>query len=73
MPIHVVDTGYGIERWAWLSQGSPSAFHAVYGPLLNKVVRWAGINMDDKVLSELAKYSYLINLENKAGREKEDC
>ena len=70
MPIHVVDTGYGIERWAWLSQGSPSAFHAVYGPLLNKAVGWAGIKMDDNVLSELAKYSYLINLENKAEERK---
>jgi len=70
MPIHVVDTGYGIERWAWLSQGSPSAFHAVYGPLLDKAVKWAGIKMDDKVLSELAKYSYLINLENKAEERK---
>ena len=70
MPIHVVDTGYGIERWAWLSQGSPSAFHAVYGPLLNKAVKWADITMDDKVLSELAKYSYLINLENKAEERK---
>jgi alanyl-tRNA synthetase len=66
MPIHVVDTGYGIERWAWLSQGSPSAFHAVYGPLLEKAVGWACIDLDDRVLSELAKYSYLINLNNKA-------
>ena len=66
MPIHVVDTGYGIERWAWLSQGSPSAFHSVYGPLLEKAVGWAGIEMDEKLLSELAKYSYLINLNNKA-------
>jgi alanyl-tRNA synthetase len=27
LPIRTVDTGYGIERWAWLSTGSPSGFH----------------------------------------------
>lgn len=66
MPIRVVDTGYGIERWAWLSQGGPSAFHAIYGSLLDKAVKWAGIELDDELLSELAKYSYIIDLENKA-------
>ena len=38
MPIRVVDTGYGMERLTWLSQGSPSGFHAVYGILLNRIV-----------------------------------
>ncbi|HUS77468.1 MAG TPA: alanine--tRNA ligase [Patescibacteria group bacterium] len=66
MPIKVVDTGYGIERWAWLSQGSPSAFHSIYGPLLDKAVSWAGIKLDNGLLSELAKYSYLLDLENKS-------
>ena len=31
LPLRIVDTGYGIERIAWLSQKSPTAFHAVYG------------------------------------------
>src|SRR5439155_13905778 len=38
LPIRTVDTGYGIERWSWLSQGSPSGFHAVYGPALQHVM-----------------------------------
>ena len=44
MPLKIVDTGYGIERYSWLSQGTPSAFHAVYGPLLDRVLSLAGIN-----------------------------
>ncbi len=38
MPIRVVDTGYGMERLTWLSNGSPSGFHAVYDYLLNRIL-----------------------------------
>ena len=57
MPIRVVDTGYGIERWSWLSQGSPSAFHTTYGPVLDEVIGWAGLDVDESLLAETAKYS----------------
>ena len=71
MPIKVVDTGYGIERWAWLSQGSPSAFHAIYGGLLDKLVDWAGLDIDDGLLSETAKYSMrIIRGDKEAERRK---
>jgi len=60
MPIQVVDTGYGIERWSWLSQASPSAFHAIYGPVLNEIMGWAGLSPDVELLQETAKYSCRI-------------
>lgn len=31
MKLRIVDTGYGIERIAWLTQRTPTAFHAIYG------------------------------------------
>jgi alanyl-tRNA synthetase len=65
MPIQVVDTGYGIERWAWLSQGAPSAFHTIFGSLLDKAVKWAGLNPDWDLLSEIASHPYLKDLDNK--------
>jgi alanyl-tRNA synthetase len=64
MPIKIVDTGYGMERWSWLSSGAPSAFHSIYGPVLDKTLVWAGLEPDEGLLSELAKYSYLIDLNN---------
>jgi alanyl-tRNA synthetase len=70
MPIQVVDTGYGIDRWTWLSQGSPSSFHACYGPMLEKAVQWADLCLDDFRLEDIAKYSYLIDLENKANEQR---
>jgi len=36
IPIKIVDTGYGIERIAWLTQKTPTAFHAVYGSLVTE-------------------------------------
>jgi alanyl-tRNA synthetase len=65
MPLKIVDTGYGIERYSWLSQGTPSAFHAVYGPLLDKVMSLAEMgNVDERFLAESAKFSALMNIES---------
>lgn len=36
LPLKIVDTGYGIERIAWFLQKTPTAFHAVFGSLLNE-------------------------------------
>jgi alanyl-tRNA synthetase len=56
-PVRTVDTGYGIERWAWLSMGSPTAFHAVFGKIFDKTLNLLGIKIDDKILSEAGKIS----------------
>jgi len=31
MPLQVVDTGYGLERFVWASQGTKNAYEAVFG------------------------------------------
>jgi alanyl-tRNA synthetase len=62
MPIKTVDTGYGIERWTWLSKGSPSGFHAIYGSALDKIMNLAGVNVDDKMLIESSKLSGIMNV-----------
>jgi alanyl-tRNA synthetase len=33
MPLTVVDTGYGLERFTWMSQGTATAYEAVLGEL----------------------------------------
>jgi len=57
MPIKTVDTGYGIERWSWLSQGSPSGFHAAYLPILKKILNFSGLKIDEKIIIENTKIS----------------
>jgi alanyl-tRNA synthetase len=64
LPLKIVDTGYGIERMAWLSQGAPTGFHAVYGELVDKFASKLDVNIPDpKLLFQLAKHSALMNIE----------
>ena len=69
LPIRTVDTGYGMERWAWLSQGSPSGFHAVYGPLLAQVMELAKVDLDENTLSSLTRAAGIYGAGSRAARE----
>ncbi len=69
LPIRTVDTGYGIDRFTWISQGVPSLFQAIYGDLVDKVMSMAGItNIDQDFLSRVAKYSGLVSVDKRANR-----
>jgi len=69
LPIKTVDTGYGIERFTWLSQGCISGFEAIYGDLLEKIREMAGIDLPDKkLLAEVSKVSGLIEISKTSSR-----
>ena len=69
LPMRTVDTGYGIERYTWLSQGSVSCFHPVYGPILDEVTKTAGIGrVDSDLLARAAELSGLMSQEKTADR-----
>jgi len=69
LPIRTVDTGYGIDRYTWLSQGVPSAFQAVYESVLDKIFEMAGIaRIDHKLLAKVAEVSGLVSLDKTANR-----
>ena len=61
LPIKTVDTGYGIERFTWLSQGAVSAFHAMYGPELGRLAELVGVELpEERELVGPATYSSLM-------------
>ncbi len=69
LPIRTVDTGYGIDRYAWLSQGAPSGFHAIYGDLLTKIFAMADLTrIDGKLLNRIAMYSGVVSIDKRASR-----
>jgi len=71
LPIKTVDTGYGMERFTWLSKGSISGFEAVYGELLDKIKDMAGIeSVDEKLLAEVSKVSGLIGISKTSSRSE---
>lgn len=69
--IRTVDTGYGIDRYTWLSQGAVSGFHAIYGDLLDKIFKMAGMSkIDNKLLAKIARVSGIVSLDKTASRSQ---
>ena len=68
LPIRTVDTGYGIERWAWLSQGTASAFEVLYGQVLDRIFQLANLKYDDKLVAKVVPYSSYMNIERNESR-----
>ncbi|NPA75814.1 MAG: alanine--tRNA ligase [Euryarchaeota archaeon] len=63
MPIKIVDTGYGLERFVWVSKRTPTIYEAIYPDMVNKMLSLTGIEMGEKeeqVLRLLARSSSLI-------------
>ncbi len=71
LPIRTVDTGYGMERYTWLSQGSVSLFHGVYGPILRKIMKMANVGeINDELVMKMAEVSMVLSLGEKADRRE---
>jgi alanyl-tRNA synthetase len=43
MDTYIVDTGYGLERWTWMSQGTPTVYEAIYPEMIAFLKDNAGI------------------------------
>ncbi|RRJ27892.1 alanine--tRNA ligase [Halocatena pleomorpha] len=48
MDTYIVDTGYGLERWTWVSQGTPTVYEAVYPEMISFLRENAGIDLTDE-------------------------
>ncbi|GAA0223979.1 alanine--tRNA ligase [Haladaptatus pallidirubidus] len=58
MDTYVVDTGYGLERWTWVSQGTPTVYEAVYPDMIDFLKENAGIDHseeEEKLVHRAAK------------------
>lgn len=48
MDTYIVDTGYGLERWVWVSQGTPTVYEAVYPEMIAFLKENAAIELTDE-------------------------
>ena len=69
LPIRTVDTGYGIERWSWLSQGSPSGFHAVHALILQQVMDLAKLQIDENTIAAMTRAAGIFGSTIKTSRD----
>ncbi|MHB8351168.1 MAG: alanine--tRNA ligase [Thermoplasmata archaeon] len=60
MPLTVVDTGYGLERFTWMGQGTRTAYEAVFGPLLGELVPQAAPETAAMLLDHARTVNFLI-------------
>lgn len=59
----VIDMGAGLERYVWISQGTPTLYDAVSGPVIEKLKRLAGVKYDDTFL-RYSKLAGRLNLDD---------
>jgi len=56
----IIDMGAGLERFAWLTMGTPTAYDCCFGPITNNLLQQVGIDANDELLvtyfTEIAKH-----------------
>jgi alanyl-tRNA synthetase len=64
IPLKIVDTGYGLERFAWISQGTATAYEASFGPVIEKLKNLSDVQVDNHILAENARVAGMMDIED---------
>jgi alanyl-tRNA synthetase len=64
MSMKVVDVGWGLERLAWFSNASLTAYDAVFGKVVDKFLTKTGLTMDKHLFKQYSKLSGKLDIEN---------
>jgi alanyl-tRNA synthetase len=59
MPNKIIDMGAGLERFSWITMGTPTSYDCCFGPVVRKLVDVTGTDTDHEVLN---KYFEAISL-----------
>ena len=67
MPRSIVDTGYGLERLVWASQGTPTIYESVFPEAVSLLTKKAGLeeklNTSGSLISENAKLCGVLSVD----------
>jgi alanyl-tRNA synthetase len=67
MDTYIVDTGYGLERWTWMSQGTPTVYEAVYPEMISFLKDNAGIDhteAESELIGQAARLSGQLDIDD---------
>ena len=79
MPLQIIDTGYGLERFCWAAAGTPTIYEAIYPESVSWLKELAGfsgesVGMDDEslavLLAEMSRLNGIMNIEVGSDGEK---
>jgi len=72
MPLQIIDTGYGLERFCWAAAGTPTIYEAIYPETVSwlqeesdfqsRLSQLGDIDMD-ALLSELSRLAGILNID----------
>jgi alanyl-tRNA synthetase len=63
MPNKIIDMGAGLERFSWITMGTPTSYDCCFGPVVGKIVDVTGTETDQELLSK-----YFESVSNKIDR-----
>ncbi len=46
----IIDMGAGLERFAWITMGTPTSYDCCFGPMVNELINRLGIEYDPQLL-----------------------
>jgi alanyl-tRNA synthetase len=52
MPNRIIDMGAGLERFSWITTGTPTSYDCCFGPVVRKMLDLTGTETDQEVLSK---------------------
>ncbi|TLX69410.1 MAG: alanine--tRNA ligase, partial [Thaumarchaeota archaeon] len=58
----IIDMGAGLERFAWITMGTPTAYDCCFGPITKNLIQNTGIDLDSKMIS-----NYFISIAKSLG------
>ncbi|VTT87608.1 Alanyl-tRNA synthetase [Halorubrum sp. DM2] len=67
MDTYIVDTGYGLERWTWMSQGTATVYEAIYPDAIDFLKENAGIEHTEaerELIHRAAKLSGRLDIDD---------
>jgi len=72
MPLQIIDTGYGLERFCWAAAGTPTIYEAIYpesvawlqeeSDFQSRLTQLGDVDID-ALLSELSKLAGILNID----------
>jgi len=66
----VIDMGAGLERFAWISQGTPTSYDVTFKPVLDSLKKEINLDYDKDVFLKYSRLAGSLNFEETSDLEK---